>query len=141
MGDSRYVGAIRSSPLHSLWLLISNPKLPLLITDKIGKNWIKNLEEIKQFERFIDDQEFGHNWSQIKYENKQYLAAYIEAKTGVIVNPNSLFDIQVKRLHEYKRQLLSVLHIITLYNRIKQNPDTDILHRTFIFGASEYLPT
>ncbi|MDJ0515187.1 MAG: glycogen/starch/alpha-glucan phosphorylase [Trichodesmium sp. MO_231.B1] len=117
------------------WLLISNPKLALLITDKIGKNWIKNLEEIKQLERFIDDPEFRHNWSQIKYENKQDLAAYIEGKTGVIVNPNSLFDIQVKRLHEYKRQLLSVLHIITLYNRIKQNPDTDILHRTFIFGA------
>ncbi|MGD1713201.1 glycogen/starch/alpha-glucan phosphorylase [Dapis sp. BLCC M172] len=117
------------------WLLISNPKLALLITDKIGKNWIKNLEEIKQLERFIDDPEFRHNWSQIKYENKQDLATYIEQKTGVVVNPNSLFDIQVKRLHEYKRQLLSVLHIITLYNRIKQNPDTDILHRTFIFGA------
>ncbi|MDJ0511259.1 MAG: glycogen/starch/alpha-glucan phosphorylase [Crocosphaera sp.] len=117
------------------WLLISNPKLALLITDKIGKNWIKNLEEIKQLERFIDDQEFRHNWSQIKYENKQDLATYIEQKTGVVVNPNSLFDIQVKRLHEYKRQLLSVVHIITLYNRIKQNPDTDILHRTFIFGA------
>ncbi|MGD1804571.1 glycogen/starch/alpha-glucan phosphorylase [Dapis sp. BLCC M126] len=117
------------------WLLISNPKLALLITDKIGKNWIKNLEEIKQLERFIDDPEFRHNWSQIKYENKQDLATYIEGKTGVVVNPNSLFDIQVKRLHEYKRQLLSVLHIITLYNRIKQNPDTDILHRTFIFGA------
>ncbi len=117
------------------WLLISNPKLALLITDKIGKNWIKNLEEIKQLERFIDDPEFRHNWNQIKYENKQDLATYIEQKTGVVVNPNSLFDIQVKRLHEYKRQLLSVLHIITLYNRIKENPDTDILHRTFIFGA------
>ncbi|MEM1171425.1 MAG: glycogen/starch/alpha-glucan phosphorylase [Cyanobacteria bacterium P01_H01_bin.35] len=117
------------------WLLISNPKLALLITDKIGNNWIKNLEEIKQLEKFIDDPEFRQNWNQIKSENKQDLADYIEAKTGVVVNPNSLFDIQVKRLHEYKRQLLSVLHIITLYNRIKQNPDTDILHRTFIFGA------
>jgi len=117
------------------WLLISNPKLALLITEKIGKNWIKNLEEIKQLEQFIDDPEFRHNWNQIKSENKQDLAAYIERNTGVIVNPNSLFDIQVKRLHEYKRQLLNVLHIITLYNQIKENPDTDILHRTFIFGA------
>ncbi|NEQ36251.1 MAG: glycogen/starch/alpha-glucan phosphorylase [Okeania sp. SIO3I5] len=117
------------------WLLISNPKLALLITEKIGKNWIKNLEEIKQLERFIDDPEFRHNWNQIKYENKQDLAAYIKENIGVVVNPNSLFDIQVKRLHEYKRQLLNVFHIITLYNRIKENPDTDILHRTFIFGA------
>lgn len=117
------------------WLLISNPKLALLITDKIGKNWIRNLEEIKQLERFIDDSEFRHNWNQIKHENKQNLADYIQQKIGIVVNPNSLFDIQVKRLHEYKRQLLSVLHIITLYNRIKQNPDVDILHRTFIFGA------
>ncbi|MCH2047253.1 MAG: glycogen/starch/alpha-glucan phosphorylase [Trichodesmium sp. St16_bin4-tuft] len=117
------------------WLLISNPKLALLITNKIGKNWINNLEEIQQLKQFVNDQEFRYNWNQIKYENKQDLATYIKQNIGVVVNPNSLFDIQVKRLHEYKRQLLNVFHIITLYNRIKENPDTDILHRTFIFGA------
>ncbi len=117
------------------WILIANPKQALLITNKIGKGWIKNLEELKQLEAFVDDGEFREQWRQIKQENKQDLAEYILQTTGVHVDANSLFDIQVKRLHEYKRQLLNLLHVITLYNYIKQNPNADVVPRTVIFAG------
>ena len=117
------------------WLLLSNPKLTLLITETIGKNWIKNLEELRKLEDFIDDRQFCDRWKQIKQENKQDLTAYIQHHSNIEVDAHSLFDIQVKRIHEYKRQLLNVLYIITLYNRIKNNPDLDIQPRTFIFGG------
>ena len=117
------------------WLLLSNPKLAQLITEKIGNNWIKHLEELKQLEAFASDAEFRHRWHQIKQDNKQKLADYIRQNNKIEVNPDSLFDIQVKRIHEYKRQLLNALYIITLYNRIKNNPNVDILPRTFIFGG------
>ncbi|BAZ22996.1 glycogen phosphorylase [Kalymmatonema gypsitolerans NIES-4073] len=117
------------------WILIANPKQALLMTNKIGKGWIKNLEELKQLEAFVDDEEFRAQWRQIKQENKQDLAEYILQTTGVHVDANSLFDIQVKRLHEYKRQLLNLLHVITLYNYIKQNPNADVVPRTVIFAG------
>lgn len=117
------------------WLLQSNPKLALLITQKIGNNWIKQLKDLKQLEAFVEDAEFRKAWRQIKQDNKQKLAEYIWQHNGIEVNPDSLFDIQVKRIHEYKRQLLNVLYIITLYNRIKSNPNVDILPRTFILGG------
>lgn len=117
------------------WMVLSNPGLTGLITRSIGENWIKHLDELQQLEAFADDAEFRREWRQIKHNNKQTLADYIHKKTGIVVNPESLFDIQVKRLHEYKRQHLNVLHIITLYNRIKKNPDIDITPRTFIFGG------
>ncbi len=117
------------------WLLLSNPKLTLLITQTIGKNWLKNLEELRQLENFIEDGHFCDRWYRIKQENKQDLTAYILHHQGIKVDANSLFDIQVKRIHEYKRQLLNVLYIITLYNRIKNNPDLEIQPRTFIFGG------
>ena len=117
------------------WILLANPKLALLITDKIGKDWIKNLEELKRLEAFVDDQEFRHKWQQIKQENKQDLAEYILHTTGTHVNADSLFDLQVKRLHEYKRQHLNLLHVITLYNYIKQHPDADVVPRTVIFAG------
>jgi starch phosphorylase len=117
------------------WLLLSNPKLTLLITQTIGQSWIKNLEELRQLEALIDNRSFCERWYQIKQENKQDLGAYILHHQGIQVDTNSLFDIQVKRIHEYKRQLLNVLHIITLYNRIKNNSDLDIQSRTFIFGG------
>ncbi len=117
------------------WLLLSNPKLTLLITQTIGKEWIKNLEELRQLETLVNDRQFCDRWNQIKQENKQDLKAYIQHHQGIEVDANSLFDIQVKRIHEYKRQLLNVLYIITLYNRIKNNPDLDIQPRTFIFGG------
>ncbi|MGK7872646.1 MAG: glycogen/starch/alpha-glucan phosphorylase [Xenococcaceae cyanobacterium] len=117
------------------WMVLSNPKLAKLITEKIGDNWIKNLEELKKLEAFVEDGSFRSQWRQIKQAIKQDLAAYIQKQQGLTVNPDSIFDIQVKRLHEYKRQHLNVLHIITLYNRIKHNPDIDITPRTFIFGG------
>ena len=106
-----------------------------LITEKIGAGWVKNLEELRRLEDFAEDLEFQQDWRRVKLENKQALAAIIEERTGVVVNPESLFDIQVKRIHEYKRQHLNVLHIITLYNRLKRHPELDITPRTFIFGG------
>ncbi len=117
------------------WMLLTNPKLALLITQKIGKSWIKNLDDLQQLEAFVEDADFRKNWRQIKQDNKQDLAEYILQTTGIKVNSESLFDIQVKRLHEYKRQHLNVLHIITLYNYLKHNPNADIVPRTVIFAG------
>jgi starch phosphorylase len=117
------------------WVGISNPRLTSLITQQIGDGWIKNMEELKRLEEFVDDPGFQEEWRQVKFENKRRLAAIIKERTGVTVDPCSLFDIQVKRFHEYKRQHLNALHIITLYNRMKHNPDIDITPRTFIFGG------
>ena len=117
------------------WLLLCNQPLAKLITSKIGDNWVKNLDELSKLEKYIDDPNFCQLWHQIKLENKQKLAKYIELHNGIEVDPNSIFDVQVKRIHEYKRQLLNVLHIITLYNRIKHNPNIDIVPRTVIFGG------
>lgn len=117
------------------WILLCNPKLADLYSSKIGDGWLKNLDELRQLEKYIDDPEFCEQWREIKLHNKRQLAEYIWEHNGIEVDPNSMFDIQVKRIHEYKRQLLDVLHIITLYNRIKQNPHIDIVPRTFIFGG------
>jgi starch phosphorylase len=104
------------------WMVQSNPRLADLICSKIGDGWIKHLDELRQLERFAEDGGFRHEWRQIKLGLKTDLAGYIQQRTGITVTPNSMFDIQVKRIHEYKRQHLNVLHIITLYNRIKANP-------------------
>ncbi|MEO1186238.1 MAG: glycogen/starch/alpha-glucan family phosphorylase, partial [Cyanobacteria bacterium J06636_27] len=117
------------------WLLMGNPRLSRLISDKIGTDWIKNLDELKKLEKFIDDKEFRQTWREIKQANKEDLAKLIKKSNGITVDTNSLFDVQVKRLHEYKRQLLNAFHIITLYNRIKKNPQADIQPRTFIFAG------
>jgi glycogen phosphorylase len=117
------------------WILLSNPKLSNLISEKIGDRWLKDLDEMRSIEKFIDDSEFCDRWREIKQDNKRSLAAYILKVKGLEVDINSLFDVQVKRIHEYKRQHLAVLHIISLYNRIKQNPSIDVLPRTFIFGG------
>ena len=97
------------------FLALSNPGLSELITEKIGPGWVKNLEQLRRLEEFAEDPEFHRDWRRVKLANKQTLAAIIKERTGVVVNPESLFDIQVKRIHEYKRQHLNVLHIITLY--------------------------
>jgi glycogen phosphorylase len=117
------------------WMLLSNPRLSALITEKLGDGWITDLNELRKLEDFVDDARFISRWRQVKLENKQEQAAYALKHAGVELNPESLFDVQVKRLHEYKRQHLNVLHIITLYNRIKENPDSDVVHRTFVFGG------
>ena len=117
------------------WLLKANPELASLITELIGDKWITDLYELKKLEQYLDDDNILNRVSEIKLRNKEKLAKYIKDTTGIEVNPNSIFDIQVKRLHEYKRQLLNVLHIMDLYNRLKENPYLDVEPRTFIFGA------
>jgi starch phosphorylase len=117
------------------WLLMSNPLLARLITDTIGDKWIKNLDELRKLEKYADNPQFQKKFREVKYKNKERLAQYIRKKVGEVVDPASLFDVQVKRLHEYKRQLLNAMHIITLYHRLKANPTTKIVPRTFIFGA------
>ena len=117
------------------FLALSNPALSRLITEKIGEGWVRNLEELKRLEEFAGDLEFHRDWRRVKLENKKRLAAIIKERTGIAVHPESLFDIQVKRIHEYKRQHLNVLHIITLFNRLKRHPAQEITPRTFIFGG------
>ncbi|HEY9665049.1 MAG TPA: glycogen/starch/alpha-glucan phosphorylase [Allocoleopsis sp.] len=117
------------------WLLMSNPPLSNLITEKIGDSWIRNLDELRRLEAFVDDPEFRARWRQIKQERKAALADYLLRNNGIEINVDSMFDIQIKRIHEYKRQILNVLHVITLYNRIKANPSLDVVPRTIIFGG------
>lgn len=117
------------------WMVLSNPELSKLITSKIGEGWVKDLSQIQQIEKYVDDADFCRQWRDIKQANKQRLAEYIFKQKGIEVDVNSIFDVLVKRIHEYKRQHLDVLNIITLYNRIKRNPDLNITPRTFIFGG------
>jgi starch phosphorylase len=118
------------------WLVLSNPPLTKLLTERIGDRWIRYTQEtLPQLEKYVDDPGFQDDWRQVKYTNKAKLAAFIKDRTGISVDPATLFDIQVKRLHEYKRQHLNVLHIITLYNKLKQDPRANIPPRTFIFGG------
>ncbi|MBW4442323.1 MAG: glycogen/starch/alpha-glucan phosphorylase [Plectolyngbya sp. WJT66-NPBG17] len=117
------------------FMVLSNPRLASLITSKIGENWIKDLTELRKIESFVDDSKFREEWRQIKQAIKQDLANYIQKENGIEVDVDSIFDIQSKRFHEYKRQHLNVLHIVTLYNRLKANPDLKITPRTFIFGG------
>lgn len=117
------------------WILLCNPKLADLITEKVGDGWLKNLDQMRKLEAYADDPVFHVRWNEIKQANKQALADYIWKHNQIEIDANSLFDVQVKRIHEYKRQLLNVLHIIALYNRLKHNPDLEIVPRTFIFGG------
>jgi starch phosphorylase len=117
------------------WIALANPRLAALYTEKVGDGWLQDMDQLRQLEGYADDPGFREYWRQIKHDIKQDLAAYIGQHTGITVNPNSMFDVQVKRIHEYKRQHLNVLHIITLYERIKQNPSLEVTPRTFIFGG------
>jgi starch phosphorylase len=117
------------------WMVLANPELTNLISSKIGEGWIKNLHELKGLEPFADDLEFRQAWMQVKFNKKKALAKRIKKRLGIDVDPNSMFDILVKRIHEYKRQHLKVLHIITLYNQIKKNPNLEVVPRTFIFAG------
>ena len=117
------------------FMVLSNPRLSTLISDRIGKGWITELDKLKQLEPLVDDAQFCEDWKQIKHSIKQDLADHILTDYGVTINANSIFDIQAKRIHEYKRQHLNVLHILTLYDRIKANPDIEITPRTFLFGG------
>ncbi|MGD9353133.1 MAG: glycogen/starch/alpha-glucan phosphorylase [Desulfobacterales bacterium] len=117
------------------FVVVSNPKLSRLISSRIGEGWIRNLQELRGLESSVNDPDFQKEWQRIKWENKQDLALLIRERTGIAVDADSLFDIQVKRLHEYKRQHLNVLHIITLYNRLKHDPKLKVVPRTFVFGG------
>ena len=118
------------------WMVLSNPQLAKLITTHIGDRWVSHLEdELRRLEPLADDPAFQREWRKVKAENKRALAAVIKDRTGVVVDPDSLFDIQVKRLHEYKRQHLNVLHVVTLYNRLKAGRGAAVTPRTVIFGG------
>jgi glycogen phosphorylase len=117
------------------FVVLSNPALADLISSRIGTGWIRNLYELKQLETFAEDEEFQARWREVKSANKQALAAIIQERTGEVVDPRALFDIQAKRFHEYKRQHLNLLHVITLYNRIKRDPGAEITPRVCIFGG------
>lgn len=117
------------------FLLHGNPLLAEWITDKIGDGWITDLSQINELAVYVEDETSQKEFMNIKYQNKVRLARYIKEHNGITINPNSIFDVQVKRLHEYKRQLLNILHVMYLYNQLKDNPDIDMYPRTFIFGA------
>ena len=117
------------------FLLHGNPLLAKWVTDHIGDEWITDLPKIEKLKLYIDDEKAQHEFMNIKYQNKVRLAKYILEHNGVEVDPRSIFDVQVKRLHEYKRQLLNILHVMYLYNQLKDNPNMDFYPRTFIFGA------
>ena len=117
------------------FLYHGNPLLAAWVTDKIGNDWITNLSHMEKLSLFTDDPKAQQEFMNIKYQNKLRLAKYIQKHNGIEVDPRSIFDVQVKRLHEYKRQLLNILHVMYLYNKIKEHPDMPFYPRTFIFGA------
>ena len=117
------------------FLLLINPNLASLINEAIGDGWIKDFDELRNLEKFVNDSAFIDKWFKIKYNNKKELANFIAKKMGITINPDSLFDIQAKRIHEYKRQHLNLLHVIAIYNRIRNNPKTDFVPRTVIFAG------
>ena len=117
------------------FLLHGNPLLAQWVTDHIGDEWITDLSQISKLKIYADDEKAQQEFMNIKYQNKVRLAKYIQEHNGITVDPRSIFDVQVKRLHEYKRQLLNILHVMYLYNKIKEHPDMEFYPRTFIFGA------
>jgi starch phosphorylase len=117
------------------WVALSNPELFNLISSKIGDNWLCHEDELRNLAPFAEDPEFRARWRQVKYGRKQQLALMIHERTGMTVSPDTMFDVQVKRIHEYKRQLLNVLHVIALYNRLKHDQHAPITPRTVIFGG------
>ena len=117
------------------WIAVSNPDLSALITRRIGNRWLGDLEALRELEPFAGDRGFREEWRKVQHASKVRLARYIREKTGSLVDPASMFDIQVKRIHEYKRQHLNVLHILALYFQLKRNPGLGIPPRTFLFGG------
>jgi glycogen phosphorylase len=117
------------------WMRAANPGLTALLDERLGSGWENSLERLRDLLPLADDQEFRSRFMAIKHVNKQRLARHIWRETGIVVNPGSLFDVQIKRIHEYKRQLLNLLHVITRYNRIRQAPDYDWQPRTVIFAG------
>ena len=117
------------------WMVLSNPRLSDLISEHIGTDWIKDLAQLRRLDPLAENPEFRARWREIKHHNKQAFAAVALERTGIVIDPDSIFDVLVKRIHEYKRQHLKVLHIVSLYHAIKSNPAVEVHPRTFIFGG------
>jgi glycogen phosphorylase len=117
------------------WLKQCNPELSKLITSKIGGDWVSNLSDLQKLDKFADDPAFVKAFAKVKKKNKKHLTDFIQKKTGIQLNVDSIFDIQIKRIHEYKRQLMAALHTVVLYNRIKANPDAKVQPRTVLFAG------
>ena len=117
------------------WMVLSNPRLANLLTARLGTGWVRDLEKLRRLEPLVDDKEFADDWRAIKRHNKLQLSTYIHDRLGISTDPESIFDVLAKRLHEYKRQHLQVLHILTLYKRIQRDPDAEVVPRTFLFGG------
>jgi len=117
------------------WLRQSNRELSDLITGEIGEGWVTDLDQLKKLEKFVDDKKFMKKFAEVKQNNKQRMADYIEEKRSIEVNTKSMFDIQIKRIHEYKRQFMLALYAITQYNRIKENPEGDFVPRTILVAG------
>ncbi|MBO5866945.1 MAG: glycogen/starch/alpha-glucan phosphorylase, partial [Clostridia bacterium] len=128
-------GNVTNGIAHRRWLCQANPNLTGMITDLIGDGFITDASELTKLNAFLDDTQVHQRMAQIKLQNKQHFANIAKSKSGIIIDPNTRFDVQVKRLHEYKRQLLNVLKIISLFHDLKENPDLDVTPQTFIFGA------
>ena len=133
--DTGRFHAITNGITFRRWIMYSNPALANLITETIGKTWLKKHDKLRDLIPYADDAAFCEKFAQIKLENKKRLAAYIKKENDIDVDVNSIFDVQAKRLHEYKRQLLNILHVMYLYNCLKDNPNMDFVPRTFIFAA------
>ncbi|MBE7055329.1 MAG: glycogen/starch/alpha-glucan phosphorylase [Ruminococcaceae bacterium] len=127
--------SITNGITYRRWLKLANPELSELITSKIGKGWVKDVSQLEKLLPYADDAQFRQQFKEVKLKKKEELARYIKEHNGIDVDPNSIFDVQVKRLHEYKRQLLNVLHILYLYDRLKNDKSFDMYPHTFIFGA------
>ncbi len=118
-----------------LWLRNVNPELSKIITAKIGDGWITDLQQLRQLEAFADEPEFQQSWRSVKRLKKEQLANWLKQNGGVSIDPESLFDVQIKRIHEYKRQLLNILHVIFIYNQMLEHPELPFVPRTFLFGG------
>jgi starch phosphorylase len=117
------------------WMVLSNPGLAKLLTARLGAGWIQDLDKLRRLEVLADDVELHREWRAVKHHNKVELARYIQENVGLTVDPASMFDVLVKRIHEYKRQHLQVLHVLTMYHRILRDPDMEVVPRTFVFGG------
>lgn len=133
--DTSRFHAITNGITFRRWIANCNPALAELITSKIGDGWIKDYTRLAKLKKYADDKEFREQFAKIKHDNKVKLAEYIKIHNGIDIDPNSIYDVQAKRLHEYKRQLLNILHIIAEYNMLKENPGMEYTPKTYIFGA------